>query len=112
MELFWDSTLLDLMESRERMIKAEEKRASGRVFVLANAISTRIGYLFTDPKERTEDMILQAWDAYPELYEKEKQKAEEKKAESRQEEQRLKIMDRAARVNAYRHRKEALESDS
>ena len=108
METFWGSTLLelyDIIESRHRMMRQEEKVHVGQVFVLAEAISSRISYLFTDPKERSDDMILQAWDAYPDLFKEEKEAVEMKKEEIQLAEQRAKVIEWAETINAQRHRK-------
>lgn len=105
MDQIWDSTLLelnDIIESKRRM----EKAKAGRIFVLANAITSRIGYFFSDPKERTEDMILQPWQAYPEYFKNEKTLIEERREKQDMEIQRQKVLDRANYINALRKRRE------
>ena len=57
-----------------------ERANIDRTFVLADAIAGRVAYSFMDPKDRSEDMILQKWQVYPELYEDTKAQAEERKA--------------------------------
>lgn len=109
---FWGLTILemsDIIESKKRMIRAQEKAEINRNFVLAEAISTRISYFFSDPKTRSEDMIVQPWDYYPDLYENEKEEAVMRKNDSIIEEQRQKVLERAERINAYRRRKEEAE---
>ena len=109
MDVFWDSTLLeihDIVESKDRVVKEEEKVKAGHIFVLANAISTRIAYFFSSEKDRTEDMILQPWEAYPGLFGAEGQLVEERKEKTEMDIQRQKVIDWVNHVNAIRHRKE------
>lgn len=39
--------------------------------MLADAVSSRISYFFSDPKNRSENMIIRREDVYPNLYQKE-----------------------------------------
>ena len=94
------------------MYKAEEKARISRLFVLAEAISTRISYFFSDPEKRTDDSILQPWDAYPELFDDTKKEAEMRKEQHEQELQTQKVIAWAEQINALRHRKEEAEDDS
>lgn len=112
MEQFWDSTILelhDIIESKTRMTKTEEKVKAGHIFVLANAISSRIAYFFANEKDRTEDMILQPWEAYPELFSEEKEHITQQKDDKEMELQRQRVIDWANHMNAMRHRKEGSE---
>ena len=112
MDQIWDSTLLelsDIRESWERSRKAEDKVKAGHIFVLANAISSRIAYFFSDEKTRSEDMILQPWQAYPEYFKSEKEIAEERREKQEMEIQRQKVIGWVNHVNAQRHRKEEAE---
>ena len=112
MDEFWGSTLLelnDIIESKRRMIRAEDKAKAGHVFVLANAISSRIIYFFSDEKSRAEDMILQPWQAYPEYFKSEEQIAEERKEKQEMEIQRQKVIDWVNYINEMRHGKEETE---
>ena len=112
MNQFWDSTLLelsDIIESKARMLRAEEKAKAGHIFVLANAISSRIAYFFSDEKTRTEDIILQPWQAYPEYFKSEEQLLEERKEKQEMEIQRQKVIDWVNHINTQRHRKEEAE---
>ena len=61
---------MDAIESGERKRKDE----ISRLFTLADAISSRVGYIFADPKKRNSSDILQPWDYYPELFKDEKAK--------------------------------------
>lgn len=106
MDQFWDSTLLelsDIIESKARMLRAADKAKAGHIFVLANAISSRIAYFFGDSKSRTEDMILQPWQAYPEYFKSEEQLLEERKEKQEMEIQRQKVIDWVNHINAQRH---------
>ena len=112
MDQFWDSTLLelnDLKESWVRSRKAEDKVKAGHVFVLANAITSRIAYFFSDEKSRKEEIILQPWQAYPEYFIDEEKLAEERKEKQEMDIQRQKVIDWVNHVNAQRHRKEEAE---
>lgn len=42
------------------------------VFANAEAVSTRVAFLFTDPKKRNKKNIVMPWDLYPDLFENEK----------------------------------------
>lgn len=109
MDQFWDSTLLELSDIRESWVrsrKAEDKVKAGHVFVLANAISSRIAYFFSDEKTRSEDMILQPWQAYPEYFKSEKEIAEERREKQEMEIQRQKVIDWVNYTNARRHKRE------
>lgn len=59
----------------------KEKAVIDRLFVLSDAISTRVAYFFSDPKTRDENMVLQKWDAYPGLFKAEQEKADEARAD-------------------------------
>lgn len=74
-EVFWELSVLevlDILEAYDQKLKAEQKRDAELAFVLADAIGSRIGYLFGDEKKRSEKDILQPWDVYPELFALEK----------------------------------------
>lgn len=74
-EVFWELSVLevlDILDAYDQKLKAEQKRDAELAFVLADAIGSRIGYLFGDEKKRSEKDILQPWDAYPELFTLEK----------------------------------------
>lgn len=112
MEMFWDSTLqelTDIIESKRRMLRAEEKARISRLFVLAEAITTRITYFLSDPEKRNPDMITYPWDFYPELFADDKQEVEMRKEKIEQEIQTQKVIDWANHINAMRHRKEEAE---
>lgn len=109
MDQFWDSTLLelnDIMESANRMSRAKDKAKAGHVFVLANAITSRIAYFFSDEKSRKEEMILQPWQAYPDYFVDEEKLAEERKEKQGMDIQRQNVIDWVNYVNARRHKRE------
>ena len=91
------------------MTKAKEKARIERLFVLAEAISTRISYFFSDPDTRSEEMIAQPWDFYPELFDDEKKEVEMRKEKAEQQIQTQKVIDWVNHVNELRHRKEEAE---
>lgn len=108
MDQIWESTLLELYDSVESM-KRKEKVKAGHIFVLANAITSRITYFFSDAKTRTEDAILMPWQAYPQFFVDEEKLAEERKEKQEMEIQRQKVIDWVNHVNSTRHRKEEAE---
>ena len=115
MDQFWDSTLLelnDIMESANRMSRAKDKAKAGHVFVLANAITSRIVYFFSDEKSRKEEIILQPWQAYPEYFKSEEKLEEERKEKQEMDIQRQKVIDWVNHVNALRHKGEEALNDS
>ena len=83
--MFWDSSIPDLLDLMQAIDDAEERRLKDNItlqFVNAEAIASRIGYLFNDPKKRKKSEILQPWDVYPRLFESEKQEVEEQESEA------------------------------
>lgn len=77
-DLYWNLTLqeiVDIIESETRRRREE----IGRLFVLADAISSRVAYFFSDPKKRRESDIVQPWDSYPSLFETAKEAHEDRK---------------------------------
>ena len=84
-ERFWDLTIKEINDA----IKADQRKRKVEIdhlFVLADAIGTRIAYFFSDPKERSDDIILYKWDVYPHLFENERDKASEAQEERELEE--------------------------
>lgn len=74
-DVFWELSVLevlDILDAYDQKLKAEQKRDAELAFVLADAIGSRIGYLFGDEKKRSEKDILQPWDVYPDLFMQEK----------------------------------------
>ena len=87
------------MAAYDRKHKEDVKQQIANSFTLADAISTRIAYLFEDPKTRREENILQPWDVFPELFEERKEEAEEKKRLRELERYKAKMALYAARWN-------------
>lgn len=85
-ERFWElsiAEIIDSIETSERKELNDFKIRATEEFVLANAISSRIAYLFNDPKKRRKTDILEVWDVWPDLFNDEREatkKAEERKA--------------------------------
>lgn len=65
----------DIIESRDRRFEREEKQRIDRLFLLADAISSRINYFFSAAEDRIEP--LRPWDVYPALFAEEKRIHEE-----------------------------------
>lgn len=74
-EQFWEHSVLEILDILEAHRRNEEKeliRWKAQIelqFTTAQAISSRIGYLFNDPKKRRADEVLMPWDVYPDLFE-------------------------------------------
>ena len=72
---FWEFSvleLLDILEARNRNTEKELEQWKAKIelqFFTAQAISSRIGYIFGDEKKRRSSDILQPWDVYPDLFE-------------------------------------------
>ncbi len=77
-ETYWQLTkaeMDDLIDSRNRTFERDEKRRIDNLFLLADAISSRISYIFAPEENRIEP--IRPWDVYPVLFAVEKQKHEE-----------------------------------
>lgn len=77
-EMYWQLTLSemdDIIDSRNRTFEREEKQRIDRLFLLADAISSRISYIFASEENRVEP--IRQWDVYPILFKDEKEKHEE-----------------------------------
>lgn len=75
-ETFWNLTIPeieDVMESHYREMKQKEKVKIERLFVLAEAIGTRVAFIFSDNKDDAKNSVLQPWDIYPQLFSEEKE---------------------------------------
>lgn len=74
---FWNATpveIVDRIESHRRKMKREQTLSIERLFVLAEAIGSRVAYIFSD--QRNAPNVLQPWDMYPQLFKEERQWAE------------------------------------
>lgn len=73
-EMYWNLTISemdDIIDSRNRTIEREEKRRIDRLFLLADAISSRISYIFSSEENRVDP--IRQWDVYPVLFAEEKE---------------------------------------
>lgn len=72
---FWDASVPELLD-RFKAIDGEERRKLKEkvtlIFMQAEAVSTRIAFLFGDSKKRKKSDILQPWNVYPDLFGEEK----------------------------------------
>ena len=76
-EEFWAMTpaeIVDRIESYQRKIKQEQILKTEQLFVLAEAIGSRVAFILSDQKDRS--ILLQPWDVYPQLFAEEKHSAE------------------------------------
>lgn len=60
------------MESDAEQRKQEQQQRVSEAFALADLISNRVGYLFTDKKKRSEDSLIQPWQMWPTLFDQPK----------------------------------------
>lgn len=78
-DLFWASSIPEIQEQIQactRRIENERREKLLLEFGIADAIASRIAFVFTDPKKRSESDILQPWERFPELFEKERDQIE------------------------------------
>lgn len=72
-EEYWQLTkaeMDDLIASGNRQFERKEKRRIDNLFLLADAISSRINYFFSSVEDRVEP--IRPWDIYPVLFAEEK----------------------------------------
>ena len=103
-DLFWSSSipeLLDMMTSYDEVKESELKQEVELRFIHADAVATRIGFMFTDEKKRKKSDILQPWNAYPRLFEGEKELSEEVESKENLEQQKRAM---EAYASAWRNR--------
>lgn len=77
-EEYWHLTISemdDIIDNRNRMMKDDEKRRIDSLFLLADAISSRISYIFSSEESRVDP--IRQWDVYPALFAEEKNIHEE-----------------------------------
>mgnify|MGYP003309618873 CR=1 FL=1 len=102
-ETYWQLTkaeMDDLIDNRNRTFERDEKRRIDNLFLLADAISSRISYIFSQDENRIEP--IRPWDVYPVLFAVEKQKHEEAIQEIELEEYKAKRRRHAVEHNARR----------
>lgn len=105
-EKFWDFTLQELIDIIDSY-KRRQKEVINKIFVLADVISNRIGYLFTPDNKRDNYTLAEPWHYYPDLFEKDKVENEDENPEKDAELQayNLKMMLWADRWNQRRKEK-------
>ena len=96
---------MDAIESKDRLDKEKHKIRTEQLFVLADAISSRISYILTKPEDRSDSDILHPWNYYPKMFAKEKKMAELSEEEIELERYKEKRRQHAAEYN--RRRQEA-----
>lgn len=74
--MFWDLTLQEIVDRIESHGR-RQKEEINRLFVLAEVIANRVGFMFGDKKSRSEEDLLHPWHFYPKLFAEEKDEAEE-----------------------------------
>ena len=73
---FWEMTIpeiTDTINALENQKTHDFKEQISVAFAEAEATSSRIAYIFTDPKKRNKKNIVMPWDLYPELFIDEKE---------------------------------------
>lgn len=88
-----------MIDSYKRQKQRLVREEVDRVFVLADAISSRIAYFFSDPKKRKEDSIVQPWNVYPSLYKSTEEEAKAKREQRELEHYKNKRREAAKRWN-------------
>ena len=107
-KLFWESSVPDLLDLMASIDREEDRKLKEEVklrFVHAEATASRIGWLFTDKNKRRESDLYQPWDAYPELYEDEKELSWELKEDAALQLHKQQMEAYAARWNKFRKAK-------
>lgn len=107
-ESFWDSTpleIMDVIESHQRKTRQAQTIKIEQLFVLAEAIGSRIAYLFSEQKDTS--IVMQPWDAYPQLFAEEKRLAEQSEEERQLEAYKEARRQHAARFNQMRREAES-----
>lgn len=109
---FWDlsiAEILDIMNAEERNREDKFKRQIALVFTNAEAVATRIAYIFGDVKKRKKEDIVQPWDIFPELFAADKQRQQDKEDGANLIQQRMRMDAFAARWNKSRKEKNDAE---
>lgn len=108
-EVFWSSSVPDILDLMAAINTEEERRQKEEIqlrFIQAEAVASRIGYLFTDKKKRKASDILQPWDVYPSLFAEEVKVIKDREEKAALEAHKQQMEAYAARWNAYRKGKE------
>lgn len=105
-EAFWSYTLAEIegrIKSHQRKARQQQIKEIEQLFVLAEAIGSRVAYIFTEKKEPR--LILQPWDVYPQLFTEQEHFAQE--AEEERELEKYKEARRNYAAEYNRRREEA-----
>ena len=106
---FWEMSVPEIMEVMDAKNKDEEyqyKKQIALIFGSAEAVTSRIGYLFTDEKKRRKAQIVQPWDIFPELMEEERRENEQRESAAAIEEEKANMEAIMQRWNAARREAE------
>lgn len=93
---------IEILESRGRTEREKIRKNVRLAFTLADAIGNRVAFVFKDPKERSEEDLLQPWHIYPDLFEADRIKAQEDSEARLLAQQKASLMNAAALNNARR----------
>ena len=107
-EEFWRMTpaeIVDRIESYQRKIKQEQILKTEQLFVLAEAIGSRVAFILSDQKDLS--ALLQPWDVYPQLFSEQENSAQE--AEEERELEKYKEARRRYAAEHNRRREEAVK---
>lgn len=100
--MFWDLTILeveDVLTAKGEFFDMNEKRKVENLFVLADAISSRIAYAFDNSKDKNPERILQPWDVFPEAFKDAKAKRDEQTEKAKLEDYKARRREWAEAVN-------------
>ena len=92
---------MDSIEAYQKRKAAKHKMDVDDLFVLADAIASRISYVFDNDKGKGDyyNAVVQPWQYYPDLYKDDRQAADEAVEKAKLEEIRQSRKDFAARWN-------------
>lgn len=68
---FWNMSMIEIsdhIEAFKTRKEYTEKLEAERLFVLAEAISTRVAFFLSSKEDRREESVLMPWDAYPHFF--------------------------------------------
>jgi hypothetical protein len=100
-EEYWNLTLREIYDVLDAF-EQKRKQTALDIFALADAISSRVGYILNDPKKRHESDILRPWDLYPYLFEEEKAKYEQREITTAMERRKVDMERRIEELNRRR----------
>lgn len=86
------------MDSYYRTLEFKEKRKTEQLFLVADVIANRVALLFSSEKDSS--AIIQPWHVYPDLFETEKDNADELEQQRQLEAYKAAMRQRAAAMNS------------